>query len=191
MNLIKRHLSINSLRRARFWHLFCSRPAMKTLAVLSVIAFLPAISQSIALPTVGGSVSWEGVLSPGKDLSDGGTVSDSKINAYFESSKNLVADLPVDQVGPVFANPGSIGAGISINTYLLHGQRTSDSSFSLQGAITFETEILGMILHSTSLHATDSLLGVSGVFYDTSSSVAGFRGVGNASFGSTSSIITI
>ena len=64
---------------------------------------------------------------------------------------------------------GSIPAGTLVTSHLLHFDTLDNESATNAGAASFESEILGVILCTEFLNATDSFLGVAGVNYPNAS----------------------
>ena len=107
-------------------------------------------------------------LKSGQDLTLDGTESDTAIMAYHESQVTLGAALAVDRLAPNFTVAGSIAKGTKVDSYLLHMDSTghlSSDTINLKGTATFSHAILGLIFSSSKLLSTDTVLGVSGVYY--------------------------
>jgi len=91
-----------------------------------------------------------------------------------QSAIALDQDVNVDMTGPgVYASPedcilGSVSAGTVVDSFLLHqdpkGRR---HSIMLHGSITFDQDILGVIVSRDNLNASDSMFGVTGTLYPT------------------------
>lgn len=81
--------------------------------------------------------------------------------------------LPSTCDAPEDLTPGEIPAGTTITSYLLHFDPVSDDT-TASGSVTFDERILGLIILSDDLFATDGLLGAPGTAYPTNQ----FRGLG-------------
>jgi hypothetical protein len=109
------------------------------------------------------------------DLTTGAVESTEFISVFTEQQDlTLTEDLYVDLMGPgyfdhesQFWNPGTIDAGTNIDVYLLHldNDETLAPVTILTGTMTFDKPIVGVLWESTTLHATDDMLGVPGVEY--------------------------
>lgn len=81
-----------------------------------------------------------------------------------------------DQVGELTG--GKIGAGVVVDSYFLHADRTQEGSFKrFVGSMTFDTEILGVMILPQRLNQSDDLLGVPGTVYMTARGQDDFRGL--------------
>ncbi len=73
------------------------------------------------------------------------------------------------------ASPGTIPAGKRINSTFLHYDSVGNQNAVTSGSITMGGEILGIIVDSSSLDATDPVLGHAGTRYDTGRRSRGFE----------------
>ncbi len=139
------------------------------LALLALGALVgPARAQSVI--TTGGAVT---VVSPPADLHIGAFQSDTLIRAFREQ-QNLVlaAPLAVDVVNPgLYDTLGSLpavqpdlAAGTRVNSLMLHSDPVSPRA-TYDGTVTFDADVLGVILISRTLSDSDATLGLAGVSY--------------------------
>jgi hypothetical protein len=70
--------------------------------------------------------------------------------------------------------PGTIAMGTEVDSYFFHSD-TTKSSTVYEASVTFTTPILGVIVLSHSLDATDAALGFSGTVYPTGDSGRGLE----------------
>jgi hypothetical protein len=75
---------------------------------------------------------------------------------------------------PNTLTPGTLAAGTQVESDFLHTDPKNNSSM-YDGSVTFSTPILGVIVLSASLNATDSLLGAPGTLYQTGDSERGLE----------------
>ncbi len=105
------------------------------------------------------------------------------VNAYiFAEGKQIVLDTSlvvdwlndVDDTGVVYGGAnqpvgGSIAAGVSVTSHLLHLDTVGMLPATVSGTATFDDEILGVILDTGKLNLADSIVGVDGVKYPSAS----------------------
>ena len=113
------------------------------------------------------------VVSPPPSLLLGSYQSDSSVRTFLERQQfTLASDVRVDNTATgTFASnnalvSGTIAAGTSVDSYFFHSEPVNPSQF-YTGSVTFTTAILGVIVLSTSLDASDAQLGVPGTTYPT------------------------
>jgi hypothetical protein len=101
---------------------------------------------------------------------------------FAEQSLVLSSPINVDISGPGTYNsiasltPGTIAAGTDVSSFYLHSFNSTTSAGSIySGSITFATPILGVEALSSSLPATNSVLGLPTTTYFTSASGQGFE----------------
>ena len=80
-----------------------------------------------------------------------------------------IDDFDVTYGGTTQPTGGSIPAGTLVTSHLLHFDTLDNESATNAGAASFESAILGVILGTEFLNATDSILGVAGVDYPNAS----------------------
>lgn len=91
----------------------------------------------------------------------------------FESSQTLSAALAVDATttglfdAPADLTPGTIPAGTSIFSYMLHADPVGDGPETYEGSIRFDEPVIGLVVTSASLVALDPVLGNPGTTYST------------------------
>jgi len=110
------------------------------------------------------------------DTSPGALESNTEIRAFAErQSVLLAANLPVDitvpgtspQGGVPNLSSGSIAAGITVNSFLLHFDSLAGTvdPVSVTGSISFTEDILGIAVLSDTLDSTDAIAGLLGLTY--------------------------
>jgi hypothetical protein len=120
----------------------------------------------------------EFVANPPSDVSSNQRESNTIIRAFNEQQnltlpQALSVDITVPGTSPnaISANlsPGAIPAGTVVSSYALHydvvGTRATNNALEALGSITFSDNILGVIVLSDSLNATNSVLGLSNLTY--------------------------
>lgn len=110
-------------------------------------------------------------------------VSDTEIRAFDEQQCITLADMLVvdsSQDGPVPTPPISIpiAAGTEVSCHFLH----FDPSFSTTaaGTVTFDADILGVIVYDQTLDASDSVCGLPATSYPTGTSARGAEQPGDS-----------
>jgi hypothetical protein len=101
-----------------------------------------------------------------------GTVSDEMVFAFPEmqgvmlgSDVDVNITLPGTYAYSTGHSPGAIAAGTQVNSYLLHTDRATNDVISYYGgSVTFEQQILGVIISDSFLDLTDGLLGLDIVY---------------------------
>jgi hypothetical protein len=61
--------------------------------------------------------------------------------------------------------PGEVGSGVTINSHILHVDPPGNSLLEVEASVSFDSDILGLIVLSSSLESTNSIVGSPGVFY--------------------------
>lgn len=92
---------------------------------------------------------------------------ESSTTAYvFLERENVVLAAPLAIDGPGAA-PAPIPAGTEVTSHLIHFDKVGSSVFGVQvtGTVTFDSDILGVILLTPQLDASDPILGSSSTFY--------------------------
>jgi PEP-CTERM motif len=121
------------------------------------------------------------LISPPASAKLGELTSDSTIFGFRERNNVLLAgDLAVDGTGAgTFVGPvgGSVLAGTRVASYLFHSNTASNlgSGTSLNGSVTFGTDILGIIFSRALLNGTDDLLGFPSTIYPSGDPDSGWR----------------
>jgi hypothetical protein len=66
------------------------------------------------------------------------------------------------------ASPGALSGGSTVTSYLLHFDTLGETAVAgLSGSLTFDTDILGLVVTDASLDASDATLGLGAVVYPT------------------------
>ncbi|GMR23869.1 MAG: hypothetical protein BMS9Abin37_2343 [Acidobacteriota bacterium] len=115
-----------------------------------------------------------------------GALEDDQLTRVFleQSALILGSDVDADVMSPgavdeaVDLTPGTIFSGTRVDSYLLHFDPLSDSGASSGGSVTFNRDILGILVQTSSLDATDALLGALATTYQLND----FRGVEGLGF---------
>jgi hypothetical protein len=141
---------------------------------LALVALAPGVARAngTAISSTSGDVTEisKNVVIAAGSLEQGSLVRPAKIVVFREQVDfSLPSDLAVDIQSPgtygTSLTPGVLAAGSFVTSYLVHfdpggtGHRT--------GSIRFDQDILGVIVGSTNLDASDGSLKVSGVTYPT------------------------
>jgi hypothetical protein len=136
-------------------------------------------------PAVAGIIGTTGQVdvlsSPPASVEPGHLQSNSDVFAFTEQTDlKLSTAVNVDITSPGTYStdnsltPGTIAAGTSVESYFLHADpQNNDSMFD--GSLTFSTPILGVIVLSSTLSASDTQLGATGTVYDTGDSGRGLE----------------
>ncbi|MHC4415805.1 MAG: hypothetical protein ACYS0G_11020 [Planctomycetota bacterium] len=72
--------------------------------------------------------------------------------------------------------PATIPAGTLVNAHILHLDPIGSNVVELTGSLTFDQDILGLIVLDASLDASDGILGAPGTLYPTGAAGRGFEG---------------
>jgi len=121
--------------------------------------------------------------SPPGDVSYNGTQSNTQIIVFPEQQNALVTSslqLDVTTAGTTFNRPenpltAALPSGTVVNSYMLHYDRFTGTS-RLIGSVTFDEEIIGLIVNSGRLDDSDGLLGAAGTTYPAAGT-NGARGI--------------
>ncbi len=87
----------------------------------------------------------------------------------------LAAALPVDAINPVGTysetqvQPGTIPAGTQVDSYLVHLDETTNQGLAVNGSLTFDRKVLGLIFLIPTLNSSDAVVGAPGTTYPTGS----------------------
>ncbi len=113
---------------------------------------------------------------PPADVSQNALESNSTMYA-FQEQENLILtnDIRVNAIDPGLYDDttdlviGNLPKGIAVNSYFVTSDRNADEPGfpDLSGTMTFENDILGVIVLSTDLTTSDSDLGAAGTLYTT------------------------
>jgi hypothetical protein len=156
-----------------------------TAALLLLVAGAPA-SGGILLTS--GAV--QVTSPPPADVTNGALTSNTVVRVFAEQlGLTLGSDLTVNITTPGTytgsLTPGAILAGTVVDSYFLHADPASSSTTAYSGSVTFDTDVLGLIVLDNRLDNTDAVLGRPGTLYPT-----GFNGRG-LELGSTQDQITL
>lgn len=159
---------------------------------------LAQISRASVTATTGAVVF---VSNPPTNLSTGAWQSDTQIQAFDEAqdltlSQAINIDISTPGTSPNAStsnlSPATIAAGTVVNSYALHfdvdGAPPVGDAYELTGSITVSDPIIGLIVLSNSLTATNSILGIPGDTYPFGSDYGLEL---NPAGGGTSDIITL
>ena len=121
------------------------------------------------------------IIAPPPSVTLGSLQSDTEIRTFVEQQRLvLTKSVTVDDTasGTFTSNAqlvgGTIAAGTSVDSYFFHSDPVS-ASMMYEGTVTFTTAILGVIVLSDSLSATDSQLGFPTTTYPTGDSDRGLE----------------
>ena len=121
------------------------------------------------------------LISPPASLKPNQVQNDQFINTFAEHHElTLASAVNVDDTAAGTFNKvsslvaGTIAAGTVVDSYIFHSD-TTKSSTVYEGSVTFSSAILGVIVLSSSLNATDAQLGDSGTIYPTGDSGRGLE----------------
>lgn len=122
------------------------------------------------------------------DVGEGGAERDDAVTAFLERRNHvLAAPLAVDATGPLFGGAnydepgdlagGTVAGGTNVDVYLFRSDAIGDGGGVAYSAdVTFDRPILGVIVRSEGLRATDAVIGHPGVTYSQQASYATARG---------------
>lgn len=153
----------------------------RCVALVLALGLMVASAHANMIVATTGSVVDKGQLTSGTNLNSGQTQGPN-VKVYLESGPGtLASSVGVNRIGPnfgTFANNGSGGgtlpAGTMFTDYLLHYDNFgTGGSNNASGSVTFDTQIIGLIVFTNALNNSDSTLGVSGVIYENNQ----FRGL--------------
>lgn len=152
--------------------------------IIFVCALLLPIPLVLAAISVGGACVDAGSAA-GVDLRLEATESDTEIPVYAElQGVTLGAALGVDITTtgtydePGDLTPGTILSGTVVNSYIAHFDREDDTNpalTTLDGSVTSDTPILGVIVLSSSLAASDDAVRETGTLYEHDAPVSGWE----------------
>jgi len=99
--------------------------------------------------------------------------SNAMLFAFQENESVMLTEyVMTDAIGYIPAVP--ISYGTSVDSHFIHGQ-WKKSSVTISGSITFDSEILGVIVSDYGLQATDNLLGMPYLMYPAMSMMRGLE----------------
>jgi hypothetical protein len=155
-------------------HVFCFRIIRVSLLALTLA--IPGWCGS-TINSYSGDIGF--ISAPPSSLVPGAVESDLKALLFMEQSDTLFASaITVDATRAGIYNtkasltPGTIAAGTIMSDFYLHADPiTSGTSFT--GAVTFNSNILGVIATGPGLFATDAFLGADDIVYRSSKGTRG------------------
>jgi len=150
-------------------------------------AHIALLALTLSVPAWGGSTvtSYSGnigfINTPPSSLVPGAIENNLKALLFMEDSDlSFASAITVDATAPgvykskASLTPGSIAAGTLVSGAYIHADPvTSGTTFT--GSVTFNTDILGLIVTTNDLFASDSLLGVPGTNYGSSTTPRGLE----------------
>ncbi len=141
----------------------------------AILGTCPAVKASIL--STSGAVS---TIAAPPDVSGGAIESDATILAFAERqnivlSQDIAVDISVPGTSPSGGvknlSPGTITSSTHISSYFIHfdavGNPAPESAVPASGSITFDTDVLGLIVLGTSINLTDPYPGLPGTIYAT------------------------
>jgi hypothetical protein len=155
--------------------------------VKTYTSYVALLALTLAIPAWGASTvtSYSGdigfVTTPPSSLVPGASENNLKALLFMEDTNlSFASAITVDATAPglykskASLTPGSIAAGTPLSDTYIHADPvTSGTTFT--GSVTFNTDILGLIVTTNDLFATDSLLGVHGTNYGPSTNPRGLE----------------
>jgi hypothetical protein len=151
---------------------------LKHLFQIAVVAVL--LSAGTTLAAITSTTGAAAVATPPADVSSNNWESNTQIRLFAEQQNlTLSASLPLDISVPG-TSPGStdsnlslstVPAGSTVTSYALHfdvsGTRATNNPLEAIGSITFDQQILGLIVSSTTLNNTNATVGLTGTTYSS------------------------
>lgn len=156
---------------------FCSR-CFAPIAVL-LASVLWASVAGAAVAGVAGNLM---LITPPSDVSDGALESNIRLYLFEEaagvelgSAINLVSATPsLALSGAAVPSTTALAAGSIVDSFMVHGDRRgSRRARTLSGSVTFDSDVLGILVTAAQLDATDTALGGAAVTYDTGNPIRG------------------
>lgn len=160
-----------------------NRPVTRPTTVLLVVLLLaPGLNVHAAIVSLTGDL----VAAPAPaSVLDGALESNVSMLVFSERSGYVLA-AEVDAVlalpslsfaGDAIPSAGTIGTGSPVDSWLVHADRIGAAwSSRMSGSVTFDSDILAVIVRSSNLAATDAELGAAGTLYGTDA----YRGIDDA-----------
>src|SRR5581483_4823215 len=142
-----------------------------TLGLASLIAVLAPLPAPAAIVSTSGAV--VEVAAP-PSVAKNAYVSDTEIRA-FDEQQNVTTGAPITVD---FTEPGSydsladlapsvLPAGTCVQSHFIHFDSTGSLGVRLQGSVTYDTDVLGVIVTDASLSQSDPVVGAPGTIYPT------------------------
>jgi hypothetical protein len=154
-------------------------PTSRVFAAASLVLLLGATAHANVISTTGAV---QMPTSIPADLTLGAHVSGTEISLFSEATSVLTSDpFTVDVINPGLydqaneLSPNHIGSG-TFNSWLLHvGHLSGSGSPNLLGSVTFDTDVVGIMVKSTRMGGTDDLFGNPGTDYAPGASARGLE----------------
>jgi hypothetical protein len=154
------------------------RRAFRWLAVAAPLAALAAVFAATTNAKIVATSGDAKLIAPPPSVVEGALESSEFIHVFDERQcTTLAADLHVDitQPGmygpnePVVLTPGVIPAGTVVSSHFMHSDEVGEQHppTTLEGTITTDADILGVIVTAPNLNASDAPLGAPGTIYPT------------------------
>ena len=119
---------------------------------------------------------------PPVSVVQGDTESSGEIKAFNEQQDiTLASDVTVNITAPNIYDdigiitPGVISAGTSANSHFLHFDPVGTDTQTLGGSVTFDSDILGVVILSNDLDGSDSILGLPDTIYPVADAERGLE----------------
>lgn len=149
--------------------------------VLSVIFLASAVAAAIV--SVSGAITL--LASPPASVAQGDLESDTEIFLFAEQGlltlpsavSAVIASPNLSFTGTTIPSSGTVPSGTLVNSYFFHADKVGTSGIVIvSGSVTFDEDILAVIVTTVDLDASDGLLGTSATSYGS----AAERGLENA-----------
>jgi len=153
---------------------------MKQILIIFIVLGLMAASARAAITGTTGAAN--GTQSIPSNLSLNASESNTEIFVYAEQQNRVLGgnlDLDITEAGlyepgpsmdeRADLSPDVVLAGTTVNSYIVHFDEVSGGPYTLEGSVTLDKPILGLIILTDYLNASDSELGASGTTYDGTS----------------------
>jgi PKD repeat protein len=172
--------------RARIdWSRDMTKSRVALVSLMVTLAMLVPVSAHASVASVAGSV--EQVTAP-SSVKNGVFVSTTMLRTFDEwQGVTLASPVAVNMVTPgnytkaTQFTQGTIPAGAVVDSYMVHADHTATDNLLYSGSITFQSDILGIIVGDTKLGDTDAVLGATGTLYAKSLYQRGLEiGVGDS-----------
>lgn len=149
------------------------------LIIFILLGLMVAPARAAITGTTGAANSTQPIPS---NLSLNASESNTEIFVYAEQQNRVLGgnlDLDITEAGlyepgpdmdeRADLSPGVVLAGTTVNSYIVHFDEVDGGPYTLEGSVTLDKPILGLIILTDYLNASDSELGASGTTYDGTS----------------------
>lgn len=136
---------------------------------------------TVALPAYAdliGSTGTVSVIAPPPSVVVNSGLESNTLTYFFTEQQNLVlpSDVAVDITTPGTYNsiasltPGTVATGTDVDSYYLHTDPVGQPATPINyvGSVTFDTQILGVIVLDSEFNASNGVLGAAGTLYSAS-----------------------